>query len=323
MGVYTKVSNAEITEFLKSYSLGDFISLTDTDDGIENTNYVLKTEQGQFILTLYERLDYVDELAFFMDLTEHLSHAGLPVPNAVKNNNGEPLGDLCGRRAAIVEFLNGQTLGTLTPEHCYNMGEMLAKMHVKGFDFKHQRPNPDGQGAWQGFYDRCDVTQTLAFNPLIPDMVEDELHYLQTAWPHHLPTGIVHADAFPDNVLFDENNHISGMIDFYAACTDILAYDLAICLNSWCFDDFSQMNTEKANKMIAGYQSIRPLSSDEKNAMNTLMRGGAILFFLCRLYDWYNTPDDVAVQRRDPNEYMQILQFHRANLTVADYGLIL
>ena len=321
MAVYTKVSNDEIITFLQSYYIGDFISLHEIAEGIENTNYLLKTQNGQFILTLYEKRVNVDELPFFMDLIDHLSNQGLPVPKAIPNKNGTPLSDLCGRKAAIIEFLHGRDLKILTYDACFQAGVALAKLHLKGLDFDQQRPNSMGQHTWQALYEQCDAEETRAFNSLVPDMVQGELKHLQSAFPNHLPKGIIHADFFPDNVFFDEDNQLSGVIDFYFACTDILAYDLAIAINAWCFEDFTQMNTAKANQMIAGYQSIRPLSDDEKNALPTLLRGGAIRFLLSRLYDWVNTPADALVQRKGPTEYIQKLQFHRSNPTIADYGL--
>ena len=321
MAVYTKVSGDEITEFLKSYHIGDFISLHEIAEGIENTNYLLKTQNGNFILTLYEKRVNVDELPFFMNLTSHLSESGLPVPKAIPNKHGNPLSDLCERKAAIIEFLQGRDLKILTDNTCFQAGEMLAKLHLKGLNFDQQRTNSMGQHTWQDLYEQCDADETRAFNSLVPDMVQGELKHLQTAWPNHLPKGIVHADFFPDNVFFDEDTTLSGVIDFYFACTDILAYDLAIAINAWCFEDFTQMNTKKANAMIAGYQSIRPLSDEEKATMPTLLRGGAMRFLLSRLYDWVNTPADALVQRKGPTEYIQKLQFHRSNPTVKDYGL--
>ena len=246
MAVYTKVTTDDITEFLKNYYIGSFISLHEIAEGIENTNYLLKTQNGQFILTLYEKRVNVDELPFFMRLTEHLSNSGLSVPKAIPNKNGDTLSDLCGRKCAIIEFLHGRDLKILTYDACYQLGQSLAQLHIKGLDFNEKRDNSMGQHTWQDLYVNCDAHETRAFNSLLPDMLHGELKHLQSAWPTDLPTGIIHADLFPDNVFFDEDNQLSGLIDFYFACTDILAYDLAICINAWCFEDFTQMNIQKS-----------------------------------------------------------------------------
>lgn len=321
MAVYTQVSDAEITTFLTHYYLGDFISLTEIAEGVENTNYLLKTTNGTFILTLYEKRVNADELPFFMDLTDYLAHAGLPVPRPIKNKHGETLGDLCGRKCAIVEFLHGRDLKILTTNACYQVGVGLAKIHLAGLQFPQNRINSMGQHIWANLYAQCDRDATTNFNKNLPALIENELDYLQTQWAMlDLPRGIIHADLFPDNVFFTMDGQLAGFIDFYFACTDILIYDLAICLNAWCFEDHTCINVTKARRILEGYNAIRPISDNEKQAFNILLRGGAMRFLLSRLYDWVNTPADALVQRKGPTEYIHKLRFHQGIKDFNSYG---
>ena len=321
MAVYTQVSDAEITEFLTHYYLGDFVSLTEIAEGVENSNYLLKTTNGPFILTLYEKRVNVDELPFFMELTDYLAQSGLSVPRPIPNKMGETLGTLCGRKCAIVEFLHGRDLKILTANACYQVGEGVAKMHLAGLNFQQKRPNSMGQHTWADLYAQCDKDATRDFNPNLPSLIEDELDYLDTQWEKlDLPTGIIHADLFPDNVFFTMDGQLAGFIDFYFACSDILIYDLAICLNAWCFEDHTCINVTKARRILQGYNAIRPISDAEKQAFNTLLRGGAMRFLLSRLYDWVNTPADALVQRKGPTEYIQKLQFHQSMVDFNSYG---
>lgn len=322
MAVYTKVSNPDITQFLSHYYIGELVSLTEIAEGVENSNYILKTTNGTFILTLYEKRVNPAELPFFMNLTDYLADKGLPVPRPIKNKQGETLGDLCGRKCAIVEFLNGKDLKILTSDACYQVGQWLAKLHTVGMQCPHSRPNSMGQKTWADLYAQCDSTATAQFNPALPDLIRAELDYLDTAWNSlDLPTGIIHADLFPDNVFFTDGK-FSGFIDFYFACNDVLLYDLAICLNAWCFEDHSCMNVTKASRILQGYNSVRPISDAEKQAFNTLLRGGAMRFLLSRLYDWVNTPEDALVQRKGPTEYVQKLKFHQGMESFNAYGFV-
>ena len=319
MAVYTDVGDEEIAAFIASYGLGEVISFKGIAEGVENTNYLVETEQGWFILTLYEKRVNAAELPFFLALMEHLAGAGLNCPTPVRDRDGRNLRQLAGRPAALVTFLEGLSVRRPAAEHCREVGEALARMHIAAADFAMTRPNGLGLADWRPLYERF-APRADEIRSGLGAMVEAELAFLEKAWPHDLPQGVIHADLFPDNIFF-LHDRLSGLIDFYFACTDALAYDVAICLNAWCFEPDGSFNITKGRALLKGYDSVRCLTANERAAMPTLARGAALRFLLTRAYDWINTPPDALVKRKDPGEYARRLRFHQSIGSIAEYGL--
>ncbi|MEA4837024.1 MAG: homoserine kinase [Rhodospirillaceae bacterium] len=319
MAVYTEVSDDALEAFVADYGIGSVESLKGIAEGVENSNYLLQTTTGNYILTLYEKRVNPADLPFFIALMEHLAAKGLACPTPVKGQDGVSLRSLCGRPAAIVTFLQGMWPRRITPRHCAELGRGMAEMHKAGQDFTMSLPNRLGLHAWRPLFEsarhRADEVK-----PGLARWIEGELDILDAHWPRGLPSGVIHADLFPDNVFFKGEN-LSGFIDFYFACTDYLVYDLAICLNAWCFEPDGAFNITKARALLASYQAVRPLSDAEFASLPILARGAAMRFLLTRLYDWLNTPAGAFVKRKDPLEYEQKLRFHASVTGPGAYGL--
>lgn len=318
MAVYTEVADEELAAFVAQYDLGAVLSCKGIAEGVENSNFLLVTERGPYILTLYEKRTRREDLPFFLGLMEHLAKRGLPVPLPVAGRDGQALRELCGRAAAIVTFLAGMWPRQIQPWHCGPLGEAMARMHLAGTDFALSRPNNLSLGGWRDLVAKC-RERADEVSPGLARAIEDELAWLEENWTADLPQGVIHADLFPDNVFF-LGQRWSGFIDFYFACTDALVYDLAICLNAWCFEPGGEFNITKAGLLVAGYQSVRPLSEAELAALPTLCRGSALRFLLTRLYDWLNTPAGAFVKRKDPLEYLRKLRFHQQVPGLEGYG---
>ena len=301
MAVYTEVPDDALRAFLGSYDLGTPRSFKGIAEGIENSNYLLNTTCGAYILTLYEKRTTDSELPFFLNLMEHLAAKGVPCPVPIRDRKGNALRRLCGKPAALVSFLDGLSPRQITTDHCRSLGLGLARFHGAGQGFAGQRPNALGVSSWQPLFAQCRGFDDGLFTDLAEN-VAAELDYLIGNWPRGLPEGIIHGDLFPDNAFFSDGA-LSGIIDPYFACTEALAYDVAICLNAWCFDEKCNFNNESARALVAGYQSARALSEKEKAEMPVLLRGAAMRFFLTRLYDWTQTPDAPLTRRKDPLEF--------------------
>ena len=319
MAVYTEVSDEDILAFLALYDIGALVSFKGIAEGVENSNYLLFTDRGPFILTLYEkRVDPVD-LPFFIGLMDHLAARGVACPTPIRGRDGEALRELCGRPAAIISFLNGVWPRRIQPGHCAALGGALAKLHSAGTDFAIHRANALSTAGWRPLFEACrDRADTV--NPGLADLLDAELDHIEAAWPTDLPSGVIHADLFPDNVFFD-GLRLTGLIDFYFACNDFLAYDLAVCLNAWCFERNGEFNVTKARLMLSSYRAVRPCGADEIAALPLLARGAALRFLLTRLYDWLHHVDGALVKPKDPLEYLDKLRFHRTAAGPADYGL--
>lgn len=319
MAVYTDVPAEALDAYLASYDIGTLRSCKGIAEGVENSNFLLQTTAGRFILTLYEKRVSEAELPFFLTLLEHLASRGLTCPQPVRTREGAALGRLADRPAAIVTFLDGVWIRSPRPEHCGALGRTLADLHRAGADFPMTRTNGLSVAAWPGLFatarDRADTVQ-----PGLAGEVEAELVFLRDAWPRDLPTGVIHADLFPDNVFFLDGR-LSGLIDFYFACTDAYAYDLAICLNAWCFDTAGRFSLEGARALLAGYLAARPLSARELAMLPVLARGAALRFMLTRLVDWLNVPPGALVKPKDPLEYWAKMRFHRTIRDVRAYGV--
>lgn len=319
MAVYTDINEHELASFLNDYAIGAPISYRGIAEGVENSNFMLHTDHGRFILTLYEKRVAEHDLPFFLELMQHLSKHGIDCPQPVIRNDGTMIGQLAERPAAIVTFLDGVWMRKPNSVHCSEVGKGLAAMHLAGLDFAMRRKNSLSIDAWRPLWNRCrDRADELSSG--ITGEIESELDFLEAHWHTNLPTGIIHADLFNDNVFF-LNDHLSGFIDFYFACTDMLAYDLAICLNAWCFERDFSYNSTKGKGMLKAYQSVRPLNNDEIAAIPLLARGAALRFFLTRLYDWFNTPANSLVVKKDPMEYWHKLNFFRNINAASEIGL--
>jgi homoserine kinase type II len=319
MAVYTDVPAEDLAAFLAEYPLGELLSYKGIAEGVENSNFLVHTSTGSYILTLYEKRVAAQDVPFFLALMEHLARRGLTCPQPVQNCRGEVLGTLCGRPAAIVTFLEGMWIRRPAAWHCEALGAALAQLHLAGRDFPGQRANALSVDGWRALYETC-RDRADSVQPKLQEFLATELRHLQVAWPRGLPQGVIHADLFPDNVFF-LGDHLSGLIDFYFACTDTLAYDVAICLNAWCFEPDHSYNVTKGRQLLQAYDKLRPLSAAERNAMPILCRGAALRFLLTRLVDWLNVPAGALVRPKDPLEYFRKLRFHQAVRSVRDYGI--
>lgn len=319
MAVYTRLSNEEAAAFTERYAVGKFVKLVDIAGGIENTNYFLHTDGGVYLLTIYEARVNPAELPYFLDLMTHLKKNGLNCPLPVVAKNGKALQDLNGKKACLTTFLTGQSVLKPRTEHCLELGKAMAKMHLAGANYPAVRKNDLSVEGWEKLLAKIGKKADL-----IADGLYDELHYelddIAARWPSGLPTGTIHADLFPDNVFFTEDK-LSGIIDFYFACTDMFAYELAVCINAWCFEPrVWELNVTKSACLISGYNKVRPLSAAEKKVLPLLARGSALRFLLTRTFDWLNRPADALVTPKDPREYIQKLRFHHGIRSYFEYG---
>ena len=319
MAVYTEVSDEELQAFLDLYDLGQVLSFKGIAEGVENSNYLLRTSADSFILTLYEKRVAAEDLPFFLGLMEHLAREGIDCPTPIRARDGAALHELCGRPAAIISFLEGLWPKRILPEHCRALGQALARMHIAGASFAMTRPNALSLAGWRPLFDSC-AARAQEVQPGLSEELENELRFLEAEWPEGLPAGVIHADLFPDNVFF-LGERLSGIIDFYFACSDLFAYDLAICLNAWCFERDLSFNITKARGLLRSYRNERAFSKEELEALPLLARGSALRFLLTRLYDWLNHPPGAFVKPKDPLEYLNKLRFHREVRGPGAYGL--
>jgi homoserine kinase type II len=319
MAVYTDVPDDELKAFLADYALGEPTSCKGIAEGVENSNYLLRTERGTFILTLYEKRVDPADLPFFLALMDHLAQKGIACPVPLHDRNGQALKRLCGRPAAIVSFLDGMWPRRIVPAHCSGIGGALAELHQAVADFPGTRANSLSLAGWRKLYEACRA-RADEVQPGLAAELGTELAALEQAWPRDLPQGVIHADLFPDNVFF-RGDRVSGLIDFYFACTDAFAYDVAICLNAWCFEPDGSFNVTKARLLLGSYRAKRPLSAAEFAALPILARGSALRFLLTRLYDRLNHAPGALVKPKDPLEYLAKLRFHRGIVQSQAYGL--
>lgn len=321
MAVYTDIAEDDLKWFLTEYDAGTLLSYKGIAEGVENSNFLLHTSKAPLILTLYEKRVEKSDLPFFLGLMQHLSAGGLSCPLPLPRKDGALLGTLSGRPAALISFLEGMWLRKPEPKHCREVGKALAQMHVAGEGFPLTRRNALSLEGWQTLWDKSEArADEVEFG--LQNEIRSDLDFLRAYWPKDLPAGVIHADLFPDNVFF-LGDELSGLIDFYFACNDLLAYDVSICLNAWCFEKDGAYNITKGTQMLEGYQSVRPLSDKEIAALPVLSRGSALRFFLTRLYDWLTTPEGAMVTKKDPLEYLRKLRFHRQISSPAEYGLSL
>jgi homoserine kinase type II len=318
MAVYTQVSDEALSRFIASYDVGKLTSFKGIAEGVENSNYAVHTERGAYILTLYEKRVARGDLPFFLGLKEHLAAKGLNCPVPVRDRQGRVLRELAHRPAAMVTFLEGLSVHKPGVRQCGSLGEALARFHLAGEGFALKRANALSVAGWRPLFDsfRAQADEIAAGLAL---EVEAELKHMERDWPRDLPQGVIHADLFPDNVFFLDQN-VSGLIDFYFACNDALAYDVAICLNAWCFEPDNAFNITKGRALLKGYTKVRRLSESEIAALPILARGSALRFFLTRAFDWLNTPKEALVRPKDPLEYLRKLRFHAKVTSPEAYG---
>ena len=324
MAVYTEIDSNTLAEFAAQYPLSQVDEFKGITAGVQNSNFLLTTADAKYILTIYESSANgvsAADLPFFLGLMLHLSAQGLSCPVPLARKDGELISTIKNKPAALVSFLEGRSVKTPRPEHCRALGAAMAQMHLAGDGFELKRPNNHGLGNWQALFERCH-SRADEVSPDLTRAMERELTHLKENWPDNLPTGIIHADLFPDNVFFMQGD-MSGLIDFYFACNDFYAYDLAIALNAWCFEADATFNVTKARALLSGYQNLRPLAPEEIDAVPILGAGAAMRFLTTRLFDWLNQVDGAQVEPKNPNDFLRRLRFHRSATRPADYGLTL
>lgn len=310
MAVYTPVDRATLDGFLSDYPLGRLLEHRGIEAGVENSNFLVETERGRFVLTIYERRVEPADLPFFLGLMEHLAERGIQCPLPIHGLDGKVQRTLLGKPAAMVTWLEGSSAGIVTPGRCRQLGVALGQLHREGRDFPLRRKNVLSVRGWRRLLDLCrpDADQV---SPGLADELDRDLQDIARLWPADLPQGVIHADLFPDNIFF-RGGEVTGIIDFYFGCNDLLAYDLAVCMAAWCFDDDHRFLAERATALISGYVSERALEPAETQALPRLCRGAALRFLLTRLYDWLNQVDGAFVQPKDPLEYLAKLRFFRS-----------
>ena len=309
MAVYTKVSYDQMKILLNKYEVGNFLSMSEIQEGVENSNFKIITDKDNYILTIYEKRVNEKDLPYFINLMEHLNNNGVNCPKPLNDKSGIKFQEIKNKKSLLTTFLSGSSLKDINKDHCYELGKSLANFHLKGENFIQKRYNDLGYKSWLNLFKQGIKSVNLdnkrdlkKFENIIINTVKD--------WPEHLPKGNIHADLFPNNVFFT-NEKISGIIDFYFACYDILAYDIAICINSWCFNEKNVFIIDRAHSMISGYSSVKTLSNEETDNLILLSKGAAIRFYLTRLFDWYNTPSNSNVSKLNPQEfYNKVLFFN-------------
>jgi homoserine kinase type II len=316
MAIYTPILEADLREFLTHYNVGELAGFEGIAEGVSNTNYLLITSHESrttnYILTLFESTTKLEDLPYFVALMAWWSARGIHCPTPVKMNNGRTLAVLAERPALMVSFLDGEGVRKITLEHMAQLGRLAAKMHVEGMGFPHTRANALSVDAWGGM--ALDVrSRADEIEVGLADFIRDEVNFLSEHWPQGLPSGPIHADLFPDNVFFSKSFGkapvLSGVIDFYYACNDAWAYDLAICVNAWCFDDRYRLVPERVQALMAGYNDVRPMTDEETRAFPLLLRGAALRFLLTRTRDWLAGKGDAIITLKDPPEYMKKLEY--------------
>jgi homoserine kinase type II len=319
VAVYTDISDDDLRTFLEAYEIGALVSVIGIAEGVENSNFLLLTDRGRYILTVYEKRVRAEDLPFFIGLMSHLSNNGVACPTPVSARDGSVLQTVQGKPAAIVTFLDGVWPRRVWPEHCRSLGLALADLHLAGQDYAVHRPNDLSVASFRPLFETSARRADEVMDGLA-DALDSEIATLEKEWPEGLPAGVIHADLFPDNVFF-QDEQVSGVIDFYFACNDFFAYDLAICLNAWCFEPEGDFNITKARQLLSAYRRRRAFSDAELSALPLLCRGAAMRFLLTRLHDWLETPTDALVDPKNPMEYWHKLRFHGAIKNPGAYGL--
>ena len=318
MAVYTDISDDELATLLADFDLGTALSFKGVAEGVENSNFLLETETGRYFLTVYEKRVNAGDLPFFLGLMHWLADHGFPSATPIADRQGNLLKTVRGKPCAIVSFLSGLSVRRPSVAHCREAGRSLAWLHEAGQGFELERGNDLGQASWFNIFSTL-KDQAEALKPGLAAVIDADLEALAQCWPQGLPEGVIHADYFPDNVFF-HGPQFAAAFDFYFACNDALAYDIAVALNAWCFEADGSFNVTAARALVAGYESRRPLSAAERSALPILAHGAAMRFFLTRLHDWRATPAGAMVRPKDPLEYERKLAVHRSSPDLVLFG---
>ena len=320
MAVYTKLSENNLKDFFSKYNLGKLLKFQGIQEGIENSNYFVKTDSGKFILTIYEKRVEEKDLPFFMGLMKNIFNKNFPSPEPIINKNGNYITEIFGKKAAVVSFLEGTSKKNLTPGNCHEVGIYTAKLHTITKNLNIKRINRLSVNSWRLIYRKIQRDCSKIY-PDLTKIIERNLEVIEDQWPKNIPRGIIHADLFPDNIFF-KGSKLTGIIDFYFSCYDFYALEIAICLNALCFEGKNEnlsFNVTKAKKFIDGYSSIRKLTEEEKESLKILCHGAAMRFLLTRVFDYLNLTEDALVKIKDPVEYLKRLEFHNSVKNYQDY----
>ena len=320
MAVYTKLSENNLKDFFSKYNLGKLLKFQGIQEGIENSNYFVKTDSGKFILTVYEKRVEEKDLPFFMGLMKNIFNENFPSPEPIINKNGNYITEIFGKKAAVVSFLEGASKKNLTPGNCHEVGIYTAKLHMITKNLNIKRTNRLSVNSWRLIYRKIQRDCSKIY-PDLTKIIERNLEVIEDQWPKNIPRGIIHADLFPDNIFF-KGSKLTGIIDFYFSCYDFYALEIAICLNALCFEGKNEnlsFNVTKAKKFIDGYSSIRKLAEEEKESLKILCHGAAMRFLLTRVFDYLNLTEDALVKIKDPVEYLKRLEFHNSVKNYQDY----
>ena len=320
MAIYTKLSENNLKDFFSKYNLGKLLNYKGIKEGIENTNYFIQTEKDKFILTVYEKRVEEKDLPFFMALMKNLFDENFPSPEPIINKNGSYITDISEKKAAVVSFINGSTKKNLSPINCHEIGKYAAKLHMITKKLTGKRRNFLSVDSWRKIYKNVEK-DCIKIHPNLTKIIEENLDEIENNWPKSIPSGIIHADLFSDNIFF-KNNKLAGIIDFYFSCNDFYAFEIAICLNALCFEGHKEnlsFNVTKAKKFIDGYSQVRQLSEEEKKSLKILCQGAAMRFLLTRVFDYLNLTEGAIVKTKDPIEYFKRLEFHNNISNYEDY----
>lgn len=320
MAVYTHISNDELHLFLENYNIESILEFTGIKGGTSNSNYLLITKNNNYILTIFEERTNQDNLQFFFDLMNHLNTNNVKCPEVIRDKYGNYSNIIQNKKAVITSFLKGRSIDQIKPIHCASLGSTVARMHKESAKLKINRENELG---FTKLYNLIQALENFNYkiDSSIINLINEEYHFLSEEINHNLPSGIIHADLFPDNIFF-EGNEVTGIIDFYFACTDYYAYEIAICLNAWCFEpNNNEFNPTKAKHLLSSYNQLREFSEEEKKSLPILSRASALRYLLTRLIQYYSHEDNDLILKKDPNEYIVKLKFHQSVKKVSEYGL--
>ena len=320
MAVHTKISNTEINEFFENYAVDEIVEFDGIQEGLENSNYLIKTKNNKFILTIFEKRTSETDLPFFFHLMNHLKNYGIKCPEVVKDSKGSYYNSIKNKPAAITTFLDGQSIVRIEPYHCGELGKAIALFHNASSLLTIKRENNLNTQNLKKLIQKIEeISDKIDKDSL--NFIKNEYKFLVKNIPHDLPQGIIHADLFPDNVFF-HNNNFSGIIDFYFSCNDSYIYEIAICMNAWCFEqNNNEFNISKAKALLSSYNQVKPLSKNEIEYLPTLARAAALRFLLTRTIDFHQNTENLMVTKKDPKEYFEKLKFHQSVLKSSEYGL--
>ena len=325
MAVYTPLTHDEIAAHLTYYDIGELVRFSGITDGVSNTNFLIVTTKDRYILTLFEKRTDPKDLPYFISVMEHLAAGGIKCPLPIKAKQGDAIVEIKGHPAIIISFLEGSGVRRISNAHMGPLGETLARMHTVIEDFEQSRPNTLSLPEWKAMAQQV-MPRADEIGPDLGDIISSEIDFLTQHWPQSLPSGVIHADLFPDNIFYQNIGaevKLTGVIDFYFACNDFFMYDLAITMNAWCFErsNHHEFNITRTSKLLQGYNRVRPISDAELAALPILARGAAMRFLLTRCYDWLNPEPGAQVTPKKPDEYLHKLQFHQRVKSSGEYGL--